>query len=233
MVFNPKEFADARVGQYIDKDGFPPEHPWQCHDIWIDQLYTMGGTPGDGHAPGNGDTVNVFYQFGTHRPGLTKLFRKVEGTAGIQAGDVLFWKRGTWYPGSHTAMATGPVEGELVPTLTQNPGPAKRAKLITRDLVGYLRPLELDRPTTIEEAIQGGHMFRLKLQKKHTYLVIPNHSGTKIGSEPVKPMNAILLGDEGKNSPFPLVEAWSAQFTMDDIKKNIAGIRAAHLKPVK
>lgn len=144
MSFDPKAFADSLVGKWVDKDGFPPEHPWQCHDIWLAELHELGGKPGDGHAPGNGDTVNVFYQFGKHRPGLTKLFRKVNGAAGIQAGDVLFWKRGAWYPGSHTAMATGPVHGELVPTLTQNPGAAKRANLITRDLVGYLRPIELD-----------------------------------------------------------------------------------------
>lgn len=90
MTFNPKAFADSRAGKYIDPDGFPPQQPYQCHDIWLDQLVTMGGAQGDGHAPGNGDTVNVFYEFGRHRPGLAKLFRKVDGAAGIQAGDVLF-----------------------------------------------------------------------------------------------------------------------------------------------
>lgn len=233
MAFDPQAFAASRAGKWIDLDGFPSSQPYQCHDVWLDQLVTMGGKQSDGHAPGNGDTVNLFYEFGKHRPGLTELFRKVDGAAGIQAGDVLFWRRGVWYPGSHVAMATGPASGELVPTLTQNPGKAKLANLITRDLVGYLRPLELDNTTTIQKAIQGGLMFRLRLQKKHTYLVLPNHTSTKIGNDPAKPFNAILLGDEGKNASFPLVDAWSAQFTMDDITKNIAGIRAGHLKPVK
>lgn len=125
-------------GKYLDLDGAPRAAPYQCHDLWLWLLYLVGGQPGEGYAPDD-DTVSVFYQF-PYRPRLAQLFTKHDGVAGIRKGDVLFWRRGVWYPGSHTAVALGPVQGELVPCLTQNPGPVRRANLITRDLAGYLRP---------------------------------------------------------------------------------------------
>lgn len=141
---------DAEVNQIVDTlvdlDGFPSQHPWQCHDLWLWLLYKLGGRPGEGYAPGNGDTVNVFTSF-PYKPRLAELFTKHDGTAGIRKGDILFWRRGVWFPGSHVAIADGPAVGELVPTITQNPGPVKRANLITRDLVGYLRPRALDTST--------------------------------------------------------------------------------------
>lgn len=127
------------IGKLVDLDGFPPQHPWQCHDLWLWLLYKLGGQPGEGYAPGNGDTVNVLTSF-PYKPRLAELFTKHDGAAGIRKGDILFWRRGVWFPGSHVALAEGAVFGELVPTITQNPGPVKRANLITRDLVGYLRP---------------------------------------------------------------------------------------------
>ncbi|MFD5599169.1 hypothetical protein ACFWHR_03835 [Leucobacter sp. NPDC058333] len=121
--------------RYIDLDA---AYGAQCHDLWLAILYELGGQPGDGYAPDD-DTVSVFNRF-PYAPRLADLFTKHNGIEGIRAGDIAFWERNTWYPGSHTAIATGPPEGELLPVLTQNPGPVSRARLITRGLVGYLRP---------------------------------------------------------------------------------------------
>lgn len=129
-------------GRYVDYDYAPKNAPYQCHDVWLWLLYLVGGQPGEGYAPDDA-TVSVFHRF-PYRPRLAQLFTKHHGTAGIRKGDVLFWERNAWYPGSHTAVALGPVQGELVPCLTQNPGPVKRANLITRGLVGYLRPVALN-----------------------------------------------------------------------------------------
>lgn len=134
------------IGKYVDYDYAPKHAPHQCHDVWLWLLYLLGGRPGDGYAPDD-DTVSVFTRF-PYRPRLAELFTKHEGTAGIRKGDVLFWRRGIWYPGSHVAIADGPVSGELVPAITQNPGPVRRANLITRDLVGYLRPVAFN-PTPL------------------------------------------------------------------------------------
>lgn len=83
-------------------------------------------------------------------------------------------------------------------------------------------------PAQMYSLIGEDAMFYLFLQKKHTYLVIPQGS-----AQP----RAILLGDEGSGSKrdpkIPLIYAHSAGFTMTDIKKSIVGIRASHLTPVK
>ena len=185
-VFNPHTFASSVLGQYLDLDA---AFGAQCHDLWLAQLYALGGRPGEGHAPGNGDTVNVFYQFPEYRPRLTELFEKHNGVAGIQAGDILFWRRGVWYPGSHTAMATGSVVGELVPVITQNPGPVQHAKLITRDLVGYLRPRVLSgapapkppTPISPEEddmATKNTGTFHQEAKSKYwVYVILNTESG--------------------------------------------------------
>lgn len=142
MTIDLDTAAQEIIGKYLDLDGAPRAQPYQCHDVWLWWLYKLGGRPGEGYAPDD-YTVSVFTSF-PYMPRLAELFTKHDGAAGIRKGDVLFWRRGVWYPGSHVAIADGPADRELVPTITQNPGPVKRATLITRDLVGYLRPRTLN-----------------------------------------------------------------------------------------
>lgn len=136
-------WADARDGHYIDRDSFPAWHPCQCHDVWLDYLVLLGGSIGDGHAPGEGYTVAVWEAFPEHRPALAERFTKHWGTSGIRAGDVVFWPVGASnHRDSHVVVALS--EGDQFGTilcLSQNPGPARIMRLSTHQVAGYLRPI--------------------------------------------------------------------------------------------
>ena len=138
MLFDLTQWLASVEGRYLDMDEFPREQPYQCHDLWLSQLYAMGGKPGEGYAP-SGHTDSVFNSF-PHAPNLANLYTKCYGIEGIRAGDVAFWGANVWYPDSHVAVALGGPIGEFLPCMTQNPGPVHRESLITRGLIGYLRP---------------------------------------------------------------------------------------------
>lgn len=159
------------LGRRIDADG---GFPGECHDLWVWWLYKLGGRPGEGWAPGDGSTANVFYQFGKVRPRLTELFTQHHGASGIRKGDVVFWERNAWYPGTHVAIATGPVEGELLPCYTQNPGPVRFARLITRGIIGYLRPRAYS-PSNESTTEQDQDMRKLWLYTPTNSLIIADH----------------------------------------------------------
>lgn len=137
------DWADDIDGHYIDLDGYPPQHPWQCHDVWSHYLTrVIGGTLADAHAAGDGYTIEVWRQFPHHRPALRTLFTKHHGTHGIRAGDVVFWPTGSPnHPDSHVVVALGPVSpGGTFACVSQNPGPARITRLSAYHAAGYLRP---------------------------------------------------------------------------------------------
>lgn len=203
MAFDVEAFARSREGRYLDLDA---AFGAQCHDLWLDQLYALGGLPGEGHAPGLGHTVNVFYQFPTYRPGLQNYFTKHHGSAGIRPGDVLFWKVGKWFPGSHTAMALAAPQNGMVYCLTQNPGPVKRAYITLNDLVGYLRPIALNnintqppatsKDTDMATTQNSGVFYRDPQTRYWVYIVFNTQSGfyrPMSWSEPEKKFDDGLL----------------------------------------
>lgn len=129
-------------GRWLDLDGYPPQQPYQCHDVLLSLITAVFGLPlSSGHAPGQGWTSEVWLQFPHYRPELQDHFTKHHGPGGIRSGDVLFWGVGDpEYPYSHIAVALGPVSGDLVKCVTQNPGHTSIAWLSVSLLLGYLRP---------------------------------------------------------------------------------------------
>lgn len=138
-AFNLSKWAWSVHNKALDVDG---AFGTQCHDVWLSYLYALGGRQGDGHAPGNGYTHNVFLQFGAHRPNLKNLFTKHYGTRGIRRGDVIFWSayvEGGNLP--HVAIALEGVKNGKVRTVTQDPGGRVRFQnLSIRGILGFLRP---------------------------------------------------------------------------------------------
>lgn len=129
--------------KYLDLDGFPPSHPWQCHDVLLSYLMVILGLPiWHGHAPGQGWTSEVWLQFPRYRPELAKHFVKRRGSAGIKRGDILFWAFGDPnYPYSHIAVALGPMVNGWIPCVSQNPGPVQWVNLAVSNILGYLEPI--------------------------------------------------------------------------------------------
>lgn len=135
-------------GKHIDRDGFPPEWPWQCHDVFLDYANRVGGmsisNPNLGWAPGDGYTDKVYTKFPAVK-GIERYFKKV-AVKNIQRGDVVFY---TSYNGGlpHVVVATGAAIGGSFTAVSQNVGNTKhdrRTKLIhapVRGVIGALRPL--------------------------------------------------------------------------------------------
>ncbi|MFV0315499.1 MAG: CHAP domain-containing protein [Microthrixaceae bacterium] len=151
------DWADQLDGHYVDRDGYPPEQPYQCHDVWLAYLTDiLGGQLGDGHAPGvEGFTYEVWRAFPHHRPELRHLLTKHPGSRGIMPGDVVFWPPGSNnHPWSHVVVALSAEDSwGTIECLSQNPGPAQITRLSTHQVAGYLRPRTdpTEEPVTQEE----------------------------------------------------------------------------------
>lgn len=136
------ELALTLNGNYIDRDGAPPDQPYQCHDVWLALLTDLLTLPvWLGWAPGYyGHTYEVWNQFPAVA-GLDRHFTKHGGHA-FQAGDVVFWPVSARYQGTHVVLALGPVDpvdGTFL-CVTQNPGPATITRLSAEGAAGFLRP---------------------------------------------------------------------------------------------
>lgn len=131
-------------GKYVDRDGFPPSQPYQCHDVLLDFIVdVMGLSLGAGHAGGDGWTDEVWKRFPWYRPELATRFTKHVGTAGLRAGDVVFWPYGSMnHPWSHIVVAmSGVDEYGYILCVSQNPGPVDIIRLPAYQALGYLRPI--------------------------------------------------------------------------------------------
>lgn len=188
-------------GKYLDLDGYPPQHPYQCHDVWLSFLtYVLKLTVWDGHAAGIGYTSAVWQQFTRHRPNLGKVLTKHKGAKGIRAGDVLFWAPGDpVYPESHVAVALGPARNGTVYCMTQNPGPTHKEILPLSQVLGYLRPIITAEPkdrTLMKKYIRKETTDRLVAPGRHVYLRMPNSKGKADSKSVVSTAKALA-----KNNP--------------------------------
>ena len=166
--FDFTAWRSSVLGKLIDHDGYPIGNKYQCHDLWLDILYKLGGVNPDGYAPED-VTSSVFTHF-PYTAHVGTLFTKHGGLAGVRAGDVIFWAPSVWYPGSHVAVATGPVTGGLVPCVSQNPGPVRQVNLITSGALGYLRPNAI---TTAPTPTKGREVQHYNFQHRENRTIAP------------------------------------------------------------
>lgn len=152
---NFQQWLDAVNGQYIDVDGFPPENPYQCWDLWSHYAQNVYGVPlyptgcsagGPGtHHPGY--ACEVWHQFDSSP--LSQWFTREQGEG--QPGDVAFWEWGSPVgPNSHVAVVVED-RGSSVYCMTQNPGASKYANLSKTGILGWLRPISKPQPTSGDE----------------------------------------------------------------------------------
>jgi hypothetical protein len=211
---NIDEWAANVVGRYIDRDGFPPDNPYQCHDIWLDYLNrVLGGSvsnPNLGWAP-TGFTDSVWKQF----PAVNGVQNYVSkfGPSDIRKGDVVFWNYGSrTYPLSHVAVAMGSPSGGMVECVTQNPGATARQRLTLDGCIGVLRPVN---PQPVVEDMEIEEMFIANV-KGSWFLVVPNGAG--------KPRAVVLGGDSGANTAGLPVLVFTWQPSIDALKLAVDGI---------
>ncbi|MCW2289116.1 hypothetical protein EDF60_2862 [Leucobacter luti] len=184
-----ESWASALDGQYIDMDGYG-DPTAQCHDIWLSYLVSVaGGQQFQGYAP-SGFTDSVFTSFPVN--GVDSVVTKHYGTAGIRAGDVVFWGYGSqYYPYSHVAVALAEPVGGYVACLTQNPGVAHRESLILAGALGYLRPIR-------DISDSGVTPEPIDKDKPVEYISGSRNNGTQVVSGGNKPW--IYLNDSNHTS---------------------------------
>lgn len=140
-AFDISSWALGIRGKSLDLDGAPARNPVQCHDVWLSYLYALGGKPGDGYAPGNGYTHQVWNYFPVTQ-NVGRLFTKHAGVKGIRRGDVIFWLsyvEGGGLP--HVAVALDPPKNGRVRVCDQDAGKSVNIRyLSTQGVLGYLRP---------------------------------------------------------------------------------------------
>lgn len=133
--------------RYIDVDGV---FGAQCWDQWSHYASAFLGVPSwptytnaGGTHPHGGYACNVYHN--AARSGLTQWFEILGPGDTPRAGDVAFWEYGSaWYPWSHVATVLEVTHGgSMLRCLTQNPGAVQISDLVTRGIIGYLRPRAL------------------------------------------------------------------------------------------
>lgn len=177
MAFNLNAWVASVNGKYVEKDD---AYPNQCHDLWLDYLYALGGRKGDGHAP-TGDTHSVWQGFPTHRPNLAPLFTKHDA-AQIRRGDVVFYNRFAG-GGTHVVIALADSQNGIYTGIDQNNPVGSRVSikpaLTTKGAVGVLRPKTpfqetLNQPAISEEEEMKNAGFYYIDEKGRTINVICN-----------------------------------------------------------
>lgn len=195
-------WATSIIGRYIDLDGFPPSHPWQCHDVLLSMLVSIFGLPiGAGHAAGDGWTDEVWKQFPGYRPQLKEHFTKHYGVEGIRAGDVIFWPYGSrGYPWSHIAVAMGAVVNGRVQCVSQNPGATQLVWLDVSEALGYLRPIVAGAPGSGSYTPQKGKtvVVPLSYQDRKARLIQPGkHTWLRTKAQKLDSQAVNLVGQPG------------------------------------
>lgn len=94
------QFAVAKVGQFVDTDGYPTSNPYQCWDL-VD-YFGWKYTPADGVWTGDGRAAGAFENFGNmsyndggRREGMNSdHFTRTTYSAGKvpKPGDIIVWK---------------------------------------------------------------------------------------------------------------------------------------------
>lgn len=171
--------ADAR-GRYIDVDGV---YGAQCWDQWSHYAQWLGVpaintyTWYGGAQPHTGWACNVYHN--AARAGLGQWFEILPASATPRAGDVAFWELGSaWFPLSHVATVLSVPRPGMLRCLTQNPGAVQIADLVTRGIIGYLRPKGLT--VTGVDATKSAHLTASQKQarrkKKNMLMAFSRHA---------------------------------------------------------
>lgn len=142
MVFDLTRYVAQVKQRYIDVDGV---FGAQCWDQWSHYAMALGVpvwptyTNAGGTAQHPGWACNVYHN--ARSSGLLQWFEILPATATPRAGDVAFWELGSaWFPLSHVATVLSVPRPGMVRCLTQNPGAVQISDLVTRGIIGYLRP---------------------------------------------------------------------------------------------
>jgi len=169
----------ARVsGDYIDVDGV---FGAQCWDQWSHYASSFLGVPSwptytnaGGTGPHQGYACNVYHHARTS--GLTKWFDILGPGVTPRAGDVAFWDYGSaWYPWSHVATVLSVPRPGMIRCLTQNPGAVQISDLVTRGLIGYLRPKALA-PVSIDAPRSPARPASTKRKQHSMFMVYYAHA---------------------------------------------------------
>lgn len=126
------EFIELTNGQAWDMDGAYGD---QCWDLWAKYVISEGLEFDYGCAP-DGYADYVYKKYGWS--GADKYFAKISKDE-IQAGDWLFWNKGSSYPDSHVALLVKDYGNGKGLCLTQSRGQGTRLLDLNLDVLGGFR----------------------------------------------------------------------------------------------
>lgn len=129
------------LGKSLDTDGFPPEQPNQCYDVFIEYMRILSGNPTLYlTATQTGLAQDIYNQYESS-PLLQSLFDKLPWNAKGERGDVAVWGEAPQTPKTHVALLEVD-NGNTQRIFGQNqPYPyCTERDLTSTGLLGYLRP---------------------------------------------------------------------------------------------
>lgn len=134
-------------GKQVDRDGYPPAQPYQCHD-WAAQYSAEIGGPGFIPTPVTGGARDAYEQWGRPEMAAVRAFYdRIPNTPEFvpRKGDVPVWGPRNNNPYGHIAVATGEGDTNWFNSYDQNWN-TPRVTLVRHDysgLLGVLRPKNL------------------------------------------------------------------------------------------
>lgn len=149
-------FINKWKGQALDTDGFPPQQPFQCYDVFIQYLREVVVNDPSIYfsAQLTGYAADIYNQYDSSAT-LQKYFDKLPWNAQGQRGDVAVWGISAALPQSHVGLLEAD-NGVTQRLFGQNqPYPyCTEINMPYQGLLGYLRPKFLNQPA---QQPQGGN----------------------------------------------------------------------------
>lgn len=127
-------FVAETSGKHIDEDGYYGD---QCWDLWGYFNRTKKLTDFDDGCSPYGYVYGIPLKYKTS--GASKYYKYIKAGETLQAGDWLFWNKGSSYSDSHVALLLGINEDGTLKCLTQSYGEGTRILDLQPDIMAAFR----------------------------------------------------------------------------------------------
>ena len=129
-----QQYVDATNGKHIDEDGYYGD---QCWDLWGNFNRVMELTDFDDGCSPYGYVYGIPLKY--KKSGASKYYTYINAGEQLEAGDWLFWNKGSSYSDSHVALLLGINEDGTLKCLTQSYGQGTRILDLQPDIMAAFR----------------------------------------------------------------------------------------------